>query len=266
VFRDRVSERTVRKAANAPAEALTSVRHTMVTDLFPVAILAGGLATRARPITETIPKALIEVAGKAFIYRQLDYLCRQGISKVVICVGYLGEQIEAAVGNGRALGLTVQYSYDGPVLLGTGGALRRALPVLGERFFTLYGDSYLPCDFRSVQRAFLKSGKRALMTVLHNQDQWDKSNVSFGDGRIAEYNKSAPRSGMTYIDYGLGILTAAALGPYPKDRAFDLSDVYHALSVGGGLAGFEVTERFYEIGSSQGLKETEAYFSAREIG
>ena len=232
---------------------------------FPVAILAGGLGTRLQPVTRKVPKALIEVAGKPFICRQLDYLSRQGIVKVVICVGYLGEQIETAIGDGRAFGLTVQYSYDGPVLLGTGGALRRALPLLGERFFALYGDSYLPCDFRAVQRAFLQSGKPALMTVLHNEDQWDKSNVSFRDGQIVEYNKSAPRPEMTYIDYGLGILTSAALQSYPKDRAFDLSDVYHELSLAGQLTGFEVTERFYEIGSQQGLKETEAYFSARGI-
>jgi NDP-sugar pyrophosphorylase family protein len=232
---------------------------------FPVAILAGGLGTRLQPVTRKVPKALIEVAGKPFICRQLDYLFRQGIAKVVVCVGYLGEQIETAIGDGRAFGLTVQYSYDGPVLLGTGGALRRALPLLGERFFALYGDSYLPCDFRAVQRAFLQSGKPALMTVLHNEDQWDKSNVSFRDGQIVEYNKSAPRPEMTYIDYGLGILTSAALQSYPKDRAFDLSDVYHELSLAGQLTGFEVTERFYEIGSQQGLKETEAYFSARGI-
>ncbi|HVS26529.1 MAG TPA: nucleotidyltransferase family protein [Burkholderiales bacterium] len=232
---------------------------------FPAAILAGGLATRLHPVTRKIPKALIEVSGKPFICRQLDYLSRQGIVKVVVCVGYLGEQIEAAVGNGHASGLTVQYSHDGPTLLGTGGALRQALPLLGERFFVLNGDSYLPCDFRAVQQAFLQSSKPALMTVLHNEDQWDKSNVSFRDGRIVEYNKSAPRPEMAYIDYGLGILSAAALESYPKERAFDLSDVYHELSLADQLAGFEVSERFYEIGSPQGLKETEAYFSAREI-
>jgi len=234
--------------------------------MLPVAILAGGLATRLQPVTQKIPKALIEVAGKPFIGRQLDYLSCLGITRVVACVGYLGEQIESAIGDGRAFGLAVEYSYDGPVLLGTGGALKRALPLLGERFFTLYGDSYLPCDFRAVQQAFLESGEPALMTVMHNEDQWDKSNVSFRDGRIVEYNKSAPGPEMTYIDYGLGILTAPALESYPKARAFDLSEVYHELSLAGRLAGFEVTERFYEIGSPQGLKEAETYFSARGIG
>jgi len=237
----------------------------MLTGLFPVAILAGGLATRSRPITEKIPKALIEVAGKPFVYRQLDYLFRQGIAKVVVCVGYLGEQIETAIGDGRAFDLTVQYSFDGPVLLGTGGALRRALPLLGERFFVLYGDSYLPCDFHAVQRAFLESGKPALMAVLRNEGRWDKSNVLMRDGRMVEYDKRFPRPEMAHIDYGLGILSAAVLETYSENRAFDLADVYHELSLAGRLAGFEVSERFYEIGSPQGLKEAEAYFSAGGI-
>ena len=234
-------------------------------ELFSAVILAGGLATRLGPITRNTPKALIEVAGKPFISRQLDYLRRQGITKAVVCVGYLGEQIKTVVGNGQAYGLTVEYSHDGPTLLGTGGALKRALPLLGERFFVLYGDSYLPCEYRAVQAAFLQAGKPALMTVLHNENQWDKSNVSFRDGRITEYNKLAPRPEMAYIDYGLGVLLAAALAPYREDLAFDLADIYHDLSLAGQLAGFEVSERFYEIGSPEGLKETEAYFSAKGI-
>jgi len=234
-------------------------------DAFPVAILAGGLATRLRPLTQEIPKALIEVAGKPFIHLQLDYLARQGIANVVLCIGYRGEQIESAVGDGREFGLTVNYSHDGPVLLGTGGALKRALSKLGGRFFVLYGDSYLPCDFHAVQQAFLTRSKPALMTVLRNENRWDKSNVLFRDGQVVEYNKRAPRPEMTYIDYGLGILSAAALDPYPQDQAFDLADVYHKISIAGQLAGFEVgvNERFYEIGSAQGLKEAEAYFSTR---
>jgi N-acetyl-alpha-D-muramate 1-phosphate uridylyltransferase len=230
--------------------------------MFPVAILAGGLATRLHPITEKVPKALIEVAGKPFICRQLEYLRGQGITKVVMCVGYLGEQIEALIEDGRAFDLYVQYLLDGPILLGTGGALKQALPLLGERFFVLYGDSYLPCDFRAVQQAFVQSGKSALMTVLRNEDRWDKSNVLFREGRIVEYNKRTPRPEMAHIDYGLGLLAGTVLEPYPSGQAFDLADVYHRLSLAYQLAGFEVSERFYEIGSHQGLKETEAYFSA----
>jgi NDP-sugar pyrophosphorylase family protein len=232
--------------------------------MFPVAILAGGLATRLRPLTHEIPKALVEVAGKPFICRQLHYLRHQGITNVVICVGYRGEQIEALVGDGKTFGLEVLYSYDGASLLGTGGALRRALLLLSKQFFVLYGDSYLPCDFPAAQKAFVESGKPALMAVLRNEGRWDKSNVIFREGRIVEYNKSALSPEMDYIDYGLGILSAAVLESYPEGRAFDLADVYHQLSLAKQLAGFEVHERFYEIGSRHGLKDAEAYFSARD--
>jgi len=233
--------------------------------MFPVAILAGGLATRLRPITEKIPKALIEVAGRPFICRQLDYLRGQGITRVVLCTGYLGEQIEAVVGDGHAFGLDVCYSPDGPTLLGTGGTLKRALQLLGERFFVLYGDSFLPCDFREVQQAFVSNGRPALMTVLHNGDRWDKSNVLFRDGQILEYNKHSPRPEMEYIDYGLGILSADVLGGYPAGQPFDLAAVYHQLSLTGKLSGHEIHERFYEIGSHEGLKEAEIYFSKKEM-
>ncbi len=226
----------------------------------PVAILAGGLATRLRPITEKIPKSLVDVAGKPFIVHQLEYLQRQGIARVVLCLGYLGEQVEAVVGDGSVFGLNVRYSYDGSRLLGTGGALRQALPLLGDRFFSFYGDSYLPIDFLAVEMDFLTCGKPALMTVLKNSDMWDKSNVLFQDGQITEYNKHAPRPEMAYIDYGLGLLSASVLDNVSTDEPFDLADIYHELSVRGLLAGYEVFERFYEIGSHKGLDETIKYF------
>ena len=228
--------------------------------MLPVAILAGGLATRLRPITETIPKSLVEVAGKPFICHQLDYLHAQGIRRVVLCLGYLGEMIQAVVGDGSKFGLDVLYSADGPMLLGTGGALKQALPLLGEQFFVLYGDSFLPVDFASVEKAFFARKKSALMTVLENGDRWDKSNVLFHAGELVEYNKHAPRPEMAFIDYGLGVLRSHALDMYPAGQAFDLAEVYHALSVKGQLAGYQVQERFYEIGSHNGLKETETYF------
>lgn len=224
-----------------------------------VAILAGGLATRLRPITETIPKALVEVAGRPFIYHQLDYLRDQGIRRVVLCIGYLGEMVEEAVGDGSAFGMEVLYSADGPKLLGTGGAIRQALPALGETFFVLYGDSFLPIDFSMVEASFEKSGKTGLMTVLANGDRWDKSNVQYSNGRLIEYNKREPSPEMKYIDYGLAILNERAIAEW-NDEVFDLADLYHDLSVRGQLAGCEVHERFYEIGSHSGLKETEAYF------
>lgn len=232
--------------------------------MFPVAILAGGIATRLRPITETIPKALVDVAGKPFIIRQLEYLGAQGVRNVVLCVGYLGEMIQEVVGTGERYGLHVHYSLDGPKLLGTGGALKRALPVLDDCFFVLYGDSYLPLDFSAVQDAYVRSGQPALMTVLKNEDRWDKSNVLFVDGRLIEYNKLAPRLEMAYIDYGLGLVSASVFDTYLTDDPFDLADVYQNLSIKGQLAGLEVHQRFYEIGSHNGLKEAEEYFLNKE--
>ena len=232
--------------------------------MLPVAILAGGLATRLRPITETIPKALVDVAGKPFIVRQLNYLREQGISHVVLCIGYLGDMIREVVGSGESFGLNVSYSEDGPNLLGTGGALVKAIPLLGDDFFVLYGDSFLPVNFSVAQRAYEGSGHPALMTVLKNQNKWDKSNVLFVNGQLLEYNKRAPRAEMAFIDYGLGVVSASVLNERPVDQSFDLADIYQDLSLHGQLAGLEVHERFYEIGSHAGLKETEEYFLTKE--
>lgn len=232
--------------------------------MLPVAILAGGLATRLRPITENIPKALVEVAGQSFICRQLNYLHDQGVRRVVLCIGHLGEMVEAVVGNGSKFGMDVTYSPDGPVLLGTGGTIKKALPLLGDQFFVLYGDTFLPVQFSAVEHAFFASGFDALMTVMKNSDQWDKSNVLFSNGKLLDYNKRGPRPEMTYIDYGLGVLSAGVLDAYPAEVPFDLADVYQALCTLGQLAGLEVHERFYEIGSHKGLKETELYFLSKD--
>ena len=227
--------------------------------MLPVAILAGGLATRLRPITQTIPKALIEVAGKPFVAHQLQYLRQQGVTSVTFCIGYLGEMIQEFVGDGSDWDINVSYSLDGPVLLGTGGALKQALPMLGEKFFVLYGDSYLPINYANVQKAFMDSNQMGLMTVLKNKNQWDRSNVQFEFGKLIEYNKEVINSGMYYIDYGLGALQARALGGYPNDEPFDLSKVYNKLSKQQQLSGYEVFDRFYEIGSIQGIADTQTY-------
>ena len=231
----------------------------------PVAILAGGLATRLRPITEKIPKSLVDVAGEPFIVRQLDYLFRQEIRDVVLCIGYLGEMIEAVVGDGSRFGLRVSYSIDGPILLGTGGALRRAAPLLGGAFFVLYGDSYLPIDYDAIETEFLASRQPALMTVLDNRDRWDKSNVLFVDGRLEEYNKKAPGPDFHHIDYGLSIVRREIIEGYPTNEAFDLATVYHTLSLDKRLHGYEVFKRFYEIGSPGGLKEANEFFRAGDM-
>jgi N-acetyl-alpha-D-muramate 1-phosphate uridylyltransferase len=230
--------------------------------MYPVAILAGGVASRMQPRTETVPKALLDVAGRPFIEHQLALLRAQQITDVVLCVGHFGDQIEAFVGDGRTWGLRVRYSQDGPVLLGTGGALRRALPILGDVFFVLYGDSYLTCDFSAISRAFAASNRRGLMTVFRNDNRLGASNVLFDHGRILRYDKATPSRDMHHIDYGLAILTAEAIAPYPVDSPFDLVRVYQDLLAAGELAGLEVPDRFYEIGSPEGLRETEALLRA----
>jgi NDP-sugar pyrophosphorylase family protein len=227
--------------------------------MLPVAILAGGLATRLRPITQTIPKALIEVAGKPFVAHQLQYLRHQGITSVILCIGYLGEMIQEFVGDGSDWGLRVSYSLDGSVLLGTGGALKQALPMLGERFFVLYGDSYLPINYANVQKAFIDSNQLGLMTVLKNKNHWDRSNVQFEFGKLIEYNKEIINPSMHYIDYGLGALQANVLGRHPQGIPFDLSKVYNELSIERQLYGYEVFDRFYEIGSIQGIADTQTF-------
>jgi NDP-sugar pyrophosphorylase family protein len=233
----------------------------------PVAILAGGLATRLGTVTAAQPKALLEVAGRPFAAHQLDLLRRHGVREVVFCVGHLGEQVEAALGDGGQWGLHLRYSYDGPRLLGTGGALRRALPLLGEAFFVLYGDSYLDCDYGAVEAAFWSApAALGLMTVFRNDGQWDKSNVHFADGRIWRYDKGAATSAMRHIDYGLGALRAGAFAPYAPDEPLDLATVYQDLLSHGQLAAVEVAQRFYEIGSLEGLAETRRYLERTTPG
>jgi NDP-sugar pyrophosphorylase family protein len=224
----------------------------------PVAVLAGGLATRLRPITQTIPKAMVEVAGQPFVDHQLALLARNGVRRAVLCLGHLGEQVERHVGDSRH-GVHVHYSHDGEHLLGTGGALRRALPHLGEVCWVLYGDSYLDVDYRAVLADFLSRDVLGLMTVMRNEDRWDRSNVVFRDGRLLCYNKRAATPEMTHIDYGLSLLRREAVERLPEEQASDLADLYSDLVAEGRMAGHEVSQRFYEIGSPRGLEETSNY-------
>ncbi|MBX7220714.1 MAG: nucleotidyltransferase family protein [Blastocatellia bacterium] len=225
----------------------------------PVALLAGGLATRLRPVTETIPKALVSVAGKPFLAHQLELLRETGIRRVVLCLGHLGELVQTYLTKHPIPDLCLSYSYDGKTLLGTGGALRRAAPQLGEVFWVLYGDSYLRFDYQAVFDGFAVSGAQGLMTVLRNGNRWDKSNVVFQNGTLKCYDKHHPLPEMDYIDYGAALLRRAALERIPPDTFFDLADLYHNLVETGEMIGYEVTERFYEIGTPQGLQETEAF-------
>lgn len=236
-----------------------------MTDMPPVALLAGGLATRLRPLTEQVPKAMLAVAGEPFIAHQLRLLRRERVPRVVICAGYLADQIEAFVGDGGRFGLSVSYKIDGPKLLGTGGALRAALDLLGDEFLVMYGDSWLDIAYAPVVDAFRVSRQPALMTVFRNEGQWDTSNAWFDDGRIRLYDKRERLPRMHHIDWGLSMIRADALAARPANEPFDLAGVYSDLSRAGKLAGYEVSTRFYEIGSAEGLKETDALLRAQSL-
>lgn len=228
----------------------------------PMAILSGGLATRLRPITETIPKSMVLVAGEPFVVHQLRMLAGQGFKKVVLLCGFLGEQIQSCIGDGSQFGLEVSYSFDGDVLRGTGGAVKKALPLLGSKFMLIYGDSWCPTNYRTIWEFFAESRMLGLMTVFENNNQWDTSNVQFEEGRIINYDKTARTAAMRYIDYGVGTYRSTAFDSWGNDEAFDLSSVQRRLLQSNQLVGFPVTERFYEIGSPTGLQEADAMMRA----
>ncbi len=232
-------------------------------------ILAGGLGTRMRPLTARMPKALVPVLGTPFADWQLRHIRSLGVEQVVYCVAYRGDLLREFVGDGSRYGIAVTWVDEGNSLLGTGGALRRALDkgALDEAFFVLYGDSYLPIDAARVELAWRESGLPALMTVMLNDDRWDRSNAVYAGGRIVIYDKSRPplwRSQMRWIDYGLSVLTrhavASSVGP---GSVCDLAAVMRQLSLAGQLAGLEVSERFYEVGTPEGLRALEEYLLSR---
>ncbi len=227
----------------------------------PVCILAGGLGTRLGGYVREVPKPLLEVAGEPFLVHQLRLLAAHGASEVVLCVGYLGELIEARIGSER-FGMRIGYSFDAPELDGTLGALRRARPLLGERFLVLYGDTYLRIDYGALARAWSESGLPAVMAVLRNEGRWDASNADYRDGRVVCYDKHEPGPAMEWIDYGLGGLESVALDRVPASER-DLAMLYERLAAAGELLGFPAGERFYEIGTPAALAETEVFLRSR---
>lgn len=229
----------------------------MSAGLPPVCILAGGLGTRLGDRVADTPKPLLEVAGEPFLFHQLRLLAERGANHVVLCVGYLGELIESRVGGERS-GIRIDYSYDSPGLDGTLGAIRRALPLLGERFLILYGDTYLRLDYGEAVRVWERSGRSGLMCVLRNEGRWDTSNVLYADDRVVAYDKRNPTPDMHWIDYGLGGLRADAVGTEEDD----LATLYQQLADRDELCGYEVAERFYEIGTPAALMETDAFLRA----
>ena len=233
-----------------------------MTSMPPIAVLAGGLGTRLRPITETIPKSLVEVAGRPFVAHQLELFARRGISEAVFCIGYLGEQLEEFVGDGSRFGVNVTYSRDGDRLRGTGGAVRHALPLLTDEFLVTYGDSYLDIDYEEVVTAFHAAQLPALMTVYRNENRWDASNVELLDHQILTYDKAHRTARMRHIDYGLLAMTPAAFAGWERSETFDLADLLGPMALAGRLAGFEVTTRFYETGSAAGIADLTEHLAA----
>jgi N-acetyl-alpha-D-muramate 1-phosphate uridylyltransferase len=232
--------------------------------LLPIAILAGGRATRLRPLTETVPKSLLELNGEPFVVHQLRLLRANGIPRVVLCIGHLGALIQRRLGNGQRFGIQVDYSFDGPTLLGTAGAIKKALPELGDSFFVMYGDSYLLCDYAAIAHGFETSNKPGMMTVFRNRGKWDTSNVEFEEGKILAYSKTNRAPTMHHIDYGLGVFRTSAFDKVPVGRPYDLAELYSDLLRRGQLAAYEVKKRFYEIGSAAGLRETAEFLAAQE--
>jgi NDP-sugar pyrophosphorylase family protein len=237
---------------------MTARRRDIDLANWPVAILAGGLATRLRPATDKIPKALLPVAGEPFLVHELRLLRSEGFRKIVLCVGYLGELIEAKIGDGKRLGLQIDYSFDRLTLLGTGGALKGAIPKLGEHFLVIYGDSYMPVDYAAIVEAFVRSEKPALMTVFENEGRWDASNVWLEAGKIRRYDKRLRMAEMRHIEYGIAVLKADVFTSFPDNQPFDLADVYSRLVSENQMVAYEVKQRFYEIGSPQGLAELDS--------
>ena len=231
-------------------------------------ILAGGLGTRMWPETRTVPKTLLPIAGTPFATWQLSWLARSGIDTVVYCVGHLGQLIRDHVGDGAAWGLSVHYVDEGDDLRGTAGALRLAYDerALEEDFLVLYGDSWLQADPAEVLRAARGHDAPALMTVFRNDGRWDGSNVVLEGTRVVRYAKGLTPlpAEMRWIDYGLLAFRRAVIGArVPPGVPADLAPVCSALADDGLLAGFEVSQRFYEIGSVAGRDELEALFAAR---
>jgi NDP-sugar pyrophosphorylase family protein len=233
--------------------------------MLPVVILAGGLATRLYPKTLKIPKSLIEINGFPFIHHQLLLLKEKGVTQVMLCVGNFGTLIEKYIGDGSRFGLMVHYSYDGDVLLGTGGAVKKATAILPDVFMVQYGDSYLDIDFEPIVQRFYARNLPILMTVFRNRNSFDTSNVILQEGRILTYDKKNRNPAMEYIDYGLLIVRKTIFEEYPPDAAFDLSLVLSQSVAAGQVTPYEVKQRFYEIGSDEGIRETADYIRNRRL-
>ena len=228
-----------------------------------IAILAGGLATRLGNLTRNQPKSMLKIRGETFLEHQLELLRRGGIKNIVLCIGHMGEQIEKHFGNGRKYGVSIKYSLEDK-LLGTAGALKKAEVLLNDTFFTMYGDSYLFLDFSAAMRYFNSQSKLALMTVYKNYDRYDRSNTVVEGNLVKKFSKKERTEDMVYIEYGANIFKKEALKMVPENQFYSLDDLFPRLIEMEELLAFGVRERFYEVGSPQGLREFEEYMKGTE--
>ncbi len=218
-------------------------------------ILAGGLATRLFPLTSKVPKSMLEINKRPFLEYQLELLKEYEIKDVLLCLGYKGELIKNHFGDGKKFGVNLSYSFDGEKLLGTAGALKKAYKILNDNFILMYGDSYLPYDYWKIEEAFKNSEKLSLMVVYKNQNRFDKSNILIADDLVKVYDKTLKGENLEYIDAGLSILKKEVLSLVPEDEPFDLQELYKTLISEQEMLAYEVKQRFYQIGSLEGLEE-----------
>jgi len=220
-------------------------------------VLAGGLGTRLRPLTETIPKALIPVAGRPFIEYQIEQFRRHGVTDLVICVGHLGHLIEDHLGDGRRFDVSIRYGHERGELLGTAGAIKNVEHLLDDAFFATYGDSYTVVAFERIMAYFSSRDRLGLMVVLKNEDRWDRSNIVVEGEFVHIYDKQLLHPGMRYIDFGVSLFRREAFREVPAGVPVDLNDVNQRLIAEQQLLAYETRDRFYEIGSVAGLREFE---------
>ena len=236
--------------------------------MLPIVVLAGGLATRLRPVTETLPKSLIPINEIPFVLHQLALLQSKGFTEVHFCLGYLGHMVEELVIKSSFTSLLhITFSYDGDTLLGTGGAIKKILSMISSPFFITYGDSYLDINYQEVESFFNENRKNemtGLMTVFGNQGKWDTSNVIFENNEIVLYSKKKKNERMQYIDYGAAILSKNVFESYNKGVIFDLADIYEQMSINNNLLGFKVSNRFYEVGSFTGIYDISNYLKQKK--
>jgi len=228
-----------------------------------VAILAGGLATRLRPLAEKIPKSMIRIGGKPFLEYQIDLLKRKGIRDIVLCIGYLGDQIKEYFEDGKRFGVQIQYSHESSRLLGTAGALKKAEELLKDEFFVMYGDSYLFLNFQAIASYFHQFDKQALMVVYKNYDRYDNSNIAIEGNLVKQYSKKEKTKEMIYIDYGVSMLRKMVLDLVPQNIPYPLEELFSKLISQKEVLAYEVKKRFYEVGSQKGLVEFQGYLERR---